>query len=107
MKERAFPRKTVNIQADFIYNEIRYEGTITNFSKKGMYINTELHLPVKSNIVHTFFKPKLEIFLHVNGNILKVPVKVRRLIRTNGFYNGIGVDVYDPPQDYFELFDTL
>ncbi len=107
MKERAFPRKTVNIQADFIYEKARYAGTVTNLSKKGMYINTELRLPLRSNLVHTFFKSKFEIFLPFNGNILKVPLKVRRLVKTDGFYNGIGADVYNPPQDYFELIDSL
>ena len=107
MKERAFPRKTANIQADFIYNKVRYAGTITNLSKKGMYIKTELHLPLISNLVHIFLKPKFEIFLPCNGNILKVPLKVRRLIKTDGFYNGIGADVYNSPQDYFELIDSF
>ncbi len=107
MKERALPRRTANIQVNFTYDKVRYAGTVTNFSEKGMYINTELRLPLRSNLVHTFFKSKFEIFLPFNGNILKVPLKVRRLVKTDGFYNGIGADVYNPPQDYFELIDSL
>ncbi len=107
MKERAFPRRTINIQADFIYDKVRYAGTVMNLSKKGMYINTELRLPLGLNLIHTFFKPELEIIFPFNGNILKVPLKVRRFVKTDGLYNGIGADVYNPPENYFVFINSL
>ena len=27
-------------------------------------------------------------------------------MKTDDFYNGIGADVYNPPQEYFELIDS-
>ena len=106
MKERVLSRISVNIEAYFIYKNERFTGTVKYLSKKGMYIDTELRLPFRSNIIQTLLKPKIEIFLPFNGNIIKVPLKVRRLVKTDEFYNGIGADVYDPPQEYFELIDS-
>ena len=81
MKERVFPRISVNIEANFIYNKAMYTGTVKYLSEKGMYINTEFRLPFRSNIVHAFLKPKIQVFLPFKGDIIKVPLKVRRLVK--------------------------
>ena len=98
MKERAFPRRTSNIQVNFTYDKVRYAGTVTNFSEKGMYINTEESwFP---------FDIQFDIPVALEEEILNVPVNLNRIILSPDS-NGIGVELISPPEKYLEFVSRL
>ena len=39
--------------------------------------------------------------------IIKVPVRVKRLVKSDDIYNGMGVELLNSPQNYFEFVDSL
>jgi hypothetical protein len=43
----------------------------------------------------------------MNGKVLDVPVKVSRLTKTNESYDGIAVELLNPPESYLELIRNL
>jgi hypothetical protein len=107
IEKRAFERKTVNIQANFIYDDEMYSGAITNLSEQGAYIETGFRFPFKLKYKIFFrFKPKILIFIRSNGNSLKVLVKTRRLHKIDRHYNGLGVEVLNPTKDYLKLINS-
>lgn len=95
-----YKRLTANVQINFFYDNEIYEGTLVNLSENGMLINTgtSLHRYKSEFIVHiTFEKSRLII-----------PVKVIRLIKENGSYNGIGVELLlKPKKKYLEFMSSL
>jgi hypothetical protein len=106
IEKRANKRKNVNIQANIVYNDEIYSGTVTNLSKQGAYIETGLGLPFKlKHKIFFYFKPKFIIFLNFNSECIKVFVKTRRWFKIDRTYNGLGVEVLNPPQDYFKLIN--
>ncbi|MEN8265292.1 MAG: PilZ domain-containing protein, partial [Nitrospirota bacterium] len=86
MEKRSLERIPVKFQADFFYGDEMYSGTVKNISQKGMYIKTEMCPPSES---------KFEVLLPYNEHVLKVPVKVRSLVKTGDVYNGMGVEVFN------------
>ena len=106
IEKRAYKRKTVNIQANIVYNDEMYSGTVTNLSENGAYIETGVRFPYKLKYKIFFrFKPKFIIFIHSNGDSLKILVKTRRGFKIDRYFNGIGVEVLDPSQDYYKLIN--
>ena len=98
MHKRASERFPANVDVKFFCGNMFYSGIVTNFSQHGMFIRTMQCLP---------FESKFEIFFHVNEEILKVPVKVSRIEKTEGFYDGMGVNLLKHPQKYLEYLDHL
>lgn len=76
-----------------------YCGTVMNLSEKGMYISTiDMRFP---------FDSKFEMLLPLNEEVLNIHVKVSRITKTKDFYDGIGVELLDPPQNYIEFIKCL
>jgi len=98
MERRAFERTNTNLKAIIFSGDNMCSGTITNISENGMYINANISLPLQM---------KLEVLLHLGEDILKLPVNVRRLAKSNGLYNGIGVELLNSPDNYLDLVSTL
>jgi hypothetical protein len=98
MKRRTFKRIPLKIQIKFFSGKTEYSGTMMNFSEKGMFISTEVNFPLNAY---------LEIFIPVKDDVLKVFAEVRNLKKLDDFYNGIGVQLIDPPQNYKEFIDSL
>ena len=98
MEKRVFERISMNIKARFFSGEFEYAGTITNLSEKGMFISTEVSFPLK---------PQLEILIPLKEELLNVPVKIRNFGKSGDTYNGIGVELINPPQNYIEFVDNL
>ena len=97
-ERRAGIRKTANLEARFFYGNRVYTGTVTNISDRGMFINTAILFPKDS---------KVEIMLCLNNKVLKVPVTVRRNVRSDyqcfgTCDNGIGVELLSIPPGYRE-----
>ena len=77
MDRREYERVNTNFRAQYFFGNALYTGEITNLSEKGMYINTKLCFP---------FESKFEILIPLVQGVLKVPVRVSRIIKTDDFY---------------------
>jgi hypothetical protein len=101
MKKRHFERIGVSVPVCYFYNNALYTGTVTNLSKSGMYIETEICLPFKS-IFEIFLSSRLkvEFLIPSHNENFTVPVKVRRLVKTDVCYNAMGVELSNPPEEY-------
>ena len=92
MQRRAFERVSANIKVKFFCCESNYDGTIMNLSQGGMYISTdEMRFP---------FDSEIDIIIPMNLDILKVPVKVTRITKSSDLYDGLGVMVMNPSEQY-------
>ena len=76
------------------FNRRWHSGTVLNISEKGMFIGTK-----KS------FRPGT--VLYVEGGTLKVLVKVKRLRKMTGYYDGIGVEVVKPSSIYLQYIKKI
>ncbi len=98
MDKRAFERVFANIEAKFFYGNAIYTGEITNLSENGIFISARLCFP---------FESKFEILIPVNEEILKIPVKVSRIVKTDDFYDGMGLELLERPKNYLEFVSNL
>jgi hypothetical protein len=98
MQKRAFERIPVGLEAKFFSGNGIYKGIVKDVSKKGMFINTSTCFP---------FDTLFEILIPLKEKELRVPVRVVRIVKTDGFYEGMGVDLMNPPSDYMEFFNRL
>ena len=79
--------------------DIHYFGTITNISANGMYITSkQISFPLAS---------QFDVCIPVNGNELKVHVRICRITKSNGYYDGMGVEILSPSQRYSDFIDRL
>ncbi len=99
MEKRAYKRILANVQISFFYDNAMFTGTIMNLSKNGIYIKTEMRL--------YYFKSKFKVHIPLENEVLEVPVKIIRLVKTDGFYDGMGVELLNSPKKYLELIDSL
>lgn len=84
---------------DFSCCDIDCFGTITNISANGMFIRSQkMSFP---------FDSQFEICITLKEEVLKVCVKVNRITKSSGYYDGIGVELLNPTQKYLELVDSL
>jgi hypothetical protein len=98
MEKRAFKRIPLQIQIKFFSGKTEYLGTATNLSEKGMLISAEVNFPLQKN---------LEIIIKYKENLFSIPAKITSFKRTGDVYNGIGVKLINPPQEYLEFVDSL
>jgi hypothetical protein len=98
MQKRAYERINTNVRVKFLYGSDLYSGTVTNLSENGMYIQTNRCLP---------FDAKFDILFQLKGEVKKFPIKVFRIEKTDGFYNGMGVELIEHPRDYLEFVKKL
>jgi len=76
-----------------------YFGTIKNISANGMYITSkQIRFPLAS---------QFDVRIPLNGNELKVPVKICRITKSNGYYDGMGVEILSPSQKYSDFINCL
>jgi hypothetical protein len=100
-ERRAFKRIPANIPVKFFYGSSVYFGTVKDFSENSMFVSTNRILfPLHS---------KLEIFVpSIHHGALKLSVKVARLAKTDGYYNGIGVQLLNETEENLaEVFKSL
>ncbi len=91
--------KRVPVSLDFHCCEIEFFGTVTNLSEKGMFfISRKITFPLKS---------RFQISIQLNGKILNLHVKIKRMTKTSGYYDGIGIEILEQPPKYLELVSWL
>jgi hypothetical protein len=97
MEKRAFKRISAMIECHCC--DIECFGTITNVSANGMFIRSEkISLPLEV---------QFEICIPLKEELLDVSVKVNRIIKSNDYYDGIGVELLHPPQSYLKFIEIL
>ena len=94
MEKRASRRIHANLSLRYPCNNKFCYGTVTNLSENGMFIDTEMDFPVES---------KFDIFIHLKEDVLNVPVKISRLVKTGNIYNGMGVELLNLPKKYLQF----
>ncbi len=91
MERRAFERINKKLQVKFWSGGINYTGITTNVSENGMFVGTKKELLTGALL-------DLEVILP-NGDSIRVPVKVKRTMKTadsynyNIYENGLGVQL--------------
>ena len=95
---RAYERVSANVEAKFFYGNEICTGEIANLSENGIFISTKLCFP---------FETRFEIFIPIDGEVLKVPVRVGRIVKTGEFYDGMGVELLEQPRNYLEFVISL
>jgi hypothetical protein len=97
MEKRASQRLPVRIE--FQCCNIDYYGIIANVSANGIFIESKkITFPLES---------QFEICIPLKNNPLNVRVKINRITKSNGCYDGIGVEVLGHPQKYLKLVNRL
>jgi hypothetical protein len=97
--QRKYRRIPTKIRTRFYCNETDYSGIILNISEDGMFISTqEVDFPFESN---------LELFIRRRHMLLKVPVIVRRLTKSESVFDGMGVQIINPPPEYKKFVRNL
>lgn len=99
---RAYERYPASLQARLFFGNMIYSGKVTNISKKGMFVNTNIRFPVNTEFM---------MVVLLNNRTVKIPIKVRRTIKRESGYNsrtdcGIGVELLDAPQPYIDFVGT-
>jgi hypothetical protein len=92
MEKRAYSRIPVSLE--FHSSKVEYFGTVTNLSENGMYI--------RSQKINFPFESQFEICIPIENNVFNIPVKIIRLTKSNGYYDGMGVELLKRPQKYLE-----
>ncbi len=98
MQKRSFDRIFTNLDVRYFCGSIIHNGTVTNLSEKGMFIRTRMDFP---------FDSIFDLLIPLDEEVLHVPVKVRRIVKTDNFYDGIGVELLNPPQNYLKFVNNL
>ncbi len=98
MQKRAFERISVEQSIRFLSGDSLCQGTVENCAENGMYIKTNISFPFESGF---------EILLPLKNEIIKVKAKVVRLVKTENFYNAMGVELLNPPERYLHFIENL
>jgi hypothetical protein len=100
---RAHTRIPATIQARFFCGTRIYAGDILDISEKGMFISTEIRLPVNA---------RFDIMILVDRKVVKLPVTVRRTVKPDGpggnpTVSGMGVELTRSVQEYSDLVHSV
>jgi desulfoferrodoxin-like iron-binding protein len=98
MKKRSVERIPANLQAEFFWSDKIISGHIVDLSENGFLIKTNSCPAIKA---------KFDLNITLQSNVLQVPVKVRRILKTDNSYDSIGVEILNPPKEYLEYVDAL
>lgn len=98
MEKRSSERIDTNVEVNFnCGNSIRH-GTVTNLSARGMFIYTKIEFP---------FDLSFDLHLNLENKMIRTPVTVKRIARTDNYYGGIGVELLNPSRNYLEFINRL
>ncbi len=97
-QKRAYGRIPSSLVVKYFHRGSICYGLITDLSDKGMCINSGVCLPSNSSI---------KLLLPLKEEVLELPVKVRRVVRTDTFYDTMGVEVLDPTDKYLKVVESF
>ena len=97
MKKRAFERIPAELESRCF--NIDNFGTVTNLSENGIFLESKnINFPLNT---------QFEISLQLNKESLNLPVKISRITKSNGYYDGIGLELQKQPQKYIKTVKRL
>lgn len=97
MKKRAFERVPVHLESRCF--NIDNFGTVTDLSENGMFIRSKkISFPLDT---------QFEVSVNLDTEQLSIPVRVSRITKSNGFYDGIGVELLNCSNSYLKLVNRL
>ena len=96
---RIFERVPSSIKVKFYCGDAEYCGTATNLSENGMFITVkEMFFP---------FSSQFELSVLLKDEVLKMHARVNRVMKSIDLYNGISVELINPPRHYLNFVETL
>ena len=98
MQRRAFERIPVDLKVRYFCGDASCHGTVTDLSENGMFIDTTLDFPFQSNF---------ELILPLNDELLKMSAMIKRVVKDNGVYKGMGIEILAPPESYLQFVNEL
>jgi hypothetical protein len=98
MGKRTCVKIPLEIDARFFCGKMFYSGTVFNLSTESMHINTKSCFPSGTSFV---------IIIRNGKDLLQVITRVKRLTRTNGYYDGMDVEILNPSINYLEYVNSL
>ncbi len=98
MEKRDIDRIPVNEEVAISHRNMFFTGTVLNLSEKGMFIGTMKSFPLDSRVIISFTEKNYS---------MKLFATIKRATEVNRSYDGVGVELSDPPQAYLEFLDTL
>lgn len=96
IERRSSVRVPVGEDVKICEGNLFFSGTALNISDRGMFIGTKKSFPLNAISL---------IVLRIKDRLLKLPAKIKRSTLETGFYDGIGVELIDPPRDYLEFLN--
>ncbi len=98
IKKRAFERIEKSIFVKFFSGKSEHTGIIMNLSERGMFISTKRTFPLKEEV---------DILIPLKKEILEVHGKIKSFGKAGKLYNGIGIELFNPGQNYLNLISSL
>ncbi|MEW6600924.1 MAG: desulfoferrodoxin family protein [Nitrospirota bacterium] len=98
MKKRASERLAANLKADFFWSDKINSACIVDLSENGFLVKTDSCPSMKT---------KFDLNITLTSGTLKIPVKVRRIVRNNNNCEAVGVEILTPPQEYLEYVESV
>ncbi len=98
MQRRKYHRLHSNFKVRYFCGNTYLSGTVINFSANGMLIQTKIGFP---------FDWRFDVIIFPEKKLIKVPVRLSRLIRSDKSYDAMAVKVLFPQKDYMEFLESL
>ena len=98
MRSNDMHGKKSDFSIRFFYGNTVCCGTASNLSVEVMFIHTKTCCPVDS---------VFDVLFLVDEKILRIPVKVKDLLKTDDFYNAMAVDIMSLQKNYLDLIDSV
>ncbi|MEN8263284.1 MAG: PilZ domain-containing protein [Nitrospirota bacterium] len=98
MKSRTHERVDTYLYSIFSFNGKFYRGNVAKLSEKDIFIRVRTDIPLDSCF---------ELLILEDETLLEIPVKVVWLIKGDGLYDLMCVEVLNPQKDYLEFVYSL
>ncbi len=98
VKKRACERIPASLVVKFIHDDSLCYGIVTDMSDNGMCIKSGNCLPCDS---------KVTLQIPLKKGDLEIPVTVRRVVKSDGFYDIMGVELSKPTKRYLQIFNSF
>jgi hypothetical protein len=97
MERRAYERTSANFPVILLLGSIHDSCNTKDLSINGLYLKTWKPLPQGM---------RFEVVIPSKGN-LKLSVKVARMVEKDDLFDGLGIEVLNPPRGYIECIDIF
>jgi hypothetical protein len=97
-EKRKYKRLETNLYVQFFHDDSLYDGLVTDLSEIGIGF-----------ITGAYFTPGLILMMHTpqREEVLNVPVKISRAVKTGSLYDDFGAEVLNPPPNFLDFVGSL